>query len=54
MEHLKAVSVEWLFECVNSCTLIDLEDFVSPKNQKTDDNSTDDNTFHDAKENHWK
>ena len=28
MEHLKAVSVEWLFECFNSCTLIDLEDFV--------------------------
>ena len=28
MEHLKAVSVEWLFACLNNAALIDLEDFV--------------------------
>ena len=27
MEHLKAVSVEWLFACLNSFAIIDLDDF---------------------------
>ena len=33
MEHLKAVPIDWLFACLNSFALIDLEDFVrSPVN----------------------
>ena len=37
MEHLKAVSVEWLFACLNNSALIDLEDFVrSPVYDKSD------------------
>jgi hypothetical protein len=37
MEHLKAVSVEWLFACLNNAALIDLEDFVrSPVYNRAD------------------
>lgn len=35
MEHLKAVPVEWLFACLNSFALIDLNDFErAPNNDR--------------------